>query len=641
MIKIDQALFGYSNGHHMLASSRQLSYSAQKILEPMSDLSGPEMKEGFSEYVTGYPLAQDNCYALSKTWYASEMKRPGCVWTHTFFIKFDDLEALSKSKPIWEYFSRPAMSNEVDVSAYSNPLCIETPAVGELDVLYTLINSKTAYFLKPIFENNDPIYISAEGSEKYNLDMCFLWSRLVPSYWRNFSFCTGSLSNRSIERKALDVQIVPISIAKNLSRTVRNSRLISDSDETKEVPVWLSIIMDELVLQKKHEFKEFISNFSDKYFHREYAKCFATLYSKIIALDGDIVNLFNSISEMFSKKDCPDIRKRLLTMLLVPENNISVFGQVDSAMALEKLSTDYKYDDSDIDDQFLTGILRKTWESNSVVLHTTFSYWIHHDLNEFGERLVGVFATILKPSQLPIIMNSESRGSHILVSFNHKLALCEDLWMQSRNFQMEILNCLKGCEDNNLISEIIMVIYTTSTEDISEQVYKVFGRAAIENYFMWAAKHEDAESIQRWAKICSFDSSICIKELPNVQSIYILQSIIQALDPYASIVYCGNKQLWIAIYHRFCQNRSGQIMEKVFAPFILPIIMQSNEKYPDDIAFFAFNEVHKMLAEDQMRYDEWRKLDVLLPPVSWYNSWDKCKRIRKAAKKLKYEFELK
>src|SRR4051812_32249633 len=90
-IVIEQALHGYLNGHQLLSSSKDFSIEEKKILLYQSDLSGSNVDDEFKTYITGYPMAKAGFYAFSKTWYANEMKRPGCVWTHTLLINFSDL----------------------------------------------------------------------------------------------------------------------------------------------------------------------------------------------------------------------------------------------------------------------------------------------------------------------------------------------------------------------------------------------------------------------------------------------------------------------------------------------------------------------------------------------------------------------
>jgi hypothetical protein len=79
-IRIDQALFGYREGHRLLQASRKFVPTTERNLLTLTDMSGPRMVEGFEEYVSGYPVPGEESYAVVKTWYAPEMERPGCVW---------------------------------------------------------------------------------------------------------------------------------------------------------------------------------------------------------------------------------------------------------------------------------------------------------------------------------------------------------------------------------------------------------------------------------------------------------------------------------------------------------------------------------------------------------------------------------
>src|SRR5271169_1085273 len=90
-----QLLHGYSEGHRLLESSFKPQDDLTRLMLRMSDLSGSSIVRGFEEYITGYPLASINAYALAKTWYAPEMPRPGCVWTHTIVIPEQTLSEIS------------------------------------------------------------------------------------------------------------------------------------------------------------------------------------------------------------------------------------------------------------------------------------------------------------------------------------------------------------------------------------------------------------------------------------------------------------------------------------------------------------------------------------------------------------------
>src|SRR6266567_7129761 len=104
---LQQALHGYRDGHRLLSASFQPTSEERAILLSLTDMSGPSMAPGFENYITGYPLTNLEMYAVAATWYAPEMRRPGCVWTHTLFIRFEDLSKISSLETIIRFFVRP------------------------------------------------------------------------------------------------------------------------------------------------------------------------------------------------------------------------------------------------------------------------------------------------------------------------------------------------------------------------------------------------------------------------------------------------------------------------------------------------------------------------------------------------------
>jgi hypothetical protein len=83
---VDQAVFGYSNGHRLLSSTLPLSAIDVYELAAASDLAPGAQISGESSYLTGLPLPDSKLYALIRTWLAPEMSRPGCVWSHVLLL---------------------------------------------------------------------------------------------------------------------------------------------------------------------------------------------------------------------------------------------------------------------------------------------------------------------------------------------------------------------------------------------------------------------------------------------------------------------------------------------------------------------------------------------------------------------------
>ena len=60
-----------------------------------------------SSYIKAYILPKSHLYVVSKSWYAYEMSRPGCVWTHSLIINLDDITIDFDFRTLLIYFRRP------------------------------------------------------------------------------------------------------------------------------------------------------------------------------------------------------------------------------------------------------------------------------------------------------------------------------------------------------------------------------------------------------------------------------------------------------------------------------------------------------------------------------------------------------
>lgn len=95
-MRIEQLLHGYQDGHGRLAGTLfNISPKDSARLSLMSDWSGYKDPTGKDHsYITAYRLEDSGLYVVAKSWYAQEMERPGCVWTHS--LLFNPVELRSE-----------------------------------------------------------------------------------------------------------------------------------------------------------------------------------------------------------------------------------------------------------------------------------------------------------------------------------------------------------------------------------------------------------------------------------------------------------------------------------------------------------------------------------------------------------------
>jgi hypothetical protein len=214
-ITIHQTLHGYHEGHRLLATSVELNAGEKAAMSQLSDSSGTGKEVGFTSYLTGYPLPNSRYYAFARTWYADEMPRPGCVWTHTLLIDIAMIWMFQNPDDLLSLFSRPSTREHF---SYNTPLTIDR----EDKVFNVEHDSDLDKLTCLLYSSDKKLVLLAESAQQYELLILKAWNLQWPRLKRTFKFCTGSLSIRKAAGDILDLQVVPYSREKSLNRDDRS-----------------------------------------------------------------------------------------------------------------------------------------------------------------------------------------------------------------------------------------------------------------------------------------------------------------------------------------------------------------------------------------------------------------------------------
>ncbi|MBR1154615.1 hypothetical protein [Bradyrhizobium sp. JYMT SZCCT0428] len=229
---IDQALFGYADGHRQIASSLRLPMKDLYLLSTASDLaSGARLGERES-YLSGLPLPESRRYALFRTWAAPEMPRPGCVWSHVLLLgpKLSaSIPALSAVLPL---FRRP-VANEM--SFFGNPLNIPSSSQFVESVNADLISVIVSHYY-----TGGRVTLSPDSGEPNEIEKAVLavWSQQWPRLRSSFSFCTASLNeSQRTEQNDYSVQVAPLDEMPSLNHEKWVSLASADASLNKVTPL--------------------------------------------------------------------------------------------------------------------------------------------------------------------------------------------------------------------------------------------------------------------------------------------------------------------------------------------------------------------------------------------------------------------
>ena len=305
IISIQQTLHGYQNGHQLLANSTPLSDEISKVLLFQSDLSGTLSNPNFESYLTGYPLAIEGLYAFARTWYAVEMRRPGCVWTQTFLIKNSDLGKIPELLTLLPLFRRP---ENLNFELYNSSIELEFSSLVKNSELILNANINGSLYANFYDYPEYPLIIPANDPLLLEQQIVNMWSNQWPRLRRNFYFCSGALSLKTINNKIFDLQLVPFEIAKSISRSEKDLWFYDSIEADND---WLQILRQ----SRKTDLRRFLWNYG----------------SDIEGIRSNFIPLIRLYHAIFLKSDFETvnflIRSNFRSPILAKNLKTKIYGQ--------------------------------------------------------------------------------------------------------------------------------------------------------------------------------------------------------------------------------------------------------------------------------------------------------------------------
>ncbi len=216
---IHQALHGYSQGHNRLASSFPLSAQdddKMKMLSDWSEYSGSKD----NSYITTYPLSDSRHYVIAKSWYADDMERPGCVWTHSLIIDLDNLDEKFDFRLLAGLFKRPVKG---DYSFYSEDVK-QIPIISANPVIVDFKEDMLIWLYSNLINSHEAMLYKVEQDSTYYQKLILLLLQYLPlGFIKEIAMCSGSAYGRRSNLVKYKLQFA-ISAEVSLSTIVKESK---------------------------------------------------------------------------------------------------------------------------------------------------------------------------------------------------------------------------------------------------------------------------------------------------------------------------------------------------------------------------------------------------------------------------------
>ncbi|MCY6356007.1 GAP1-N1 domain-containing protein [Clostridium sp. ZS2-4] len=634
-IIIHQTLHGYSNGHHLLEASILLSDDSKRKMDILSDLSGTDVTDGFDFYYSGYLLENEELVVLSKTWYAPEMSRPGCVWTHSLLIPIKDLAFCAANiNALLTKFKRPGISESQ--TKYSESLVIDTHE----DILQKYDDKKIQYLIWIMIGQTPPNYIVAKDSEEFIKELLFIWFMCYSELIYDYSFITGTSFIKSDNSNLISLQFCSKQVRNKLSHLSSNITLMKSIDDVQKFPQW--VINTHAILingewSKFLAFKELLCDGSlSEVSLTSFIKLYSCFYNEKNSID--IYASLELIDKLF-REDRSIIGNKLLELYF--QGAFQEWG-VYTAYSNIVIAT-IKFHWIDVLPETLELLIQKGFSTDFIGSKKIVQYLVKIDDSPLQEKYLPIYASLLSPSSFEDFSDMDYSVCNVLIAINSTLAECDAIWKQSRGFQHGILNSLQICKkENRLDNKVLRIILDASEFDFSGEIYNIWGEASISVFLEYLLgieylRHNDTSKM---VELCKQHSHIAANlfeidlERFNLEQIFELMKIV---NPFTDKL--SSKRL-ISAYSLFDINSLNEYQKNEMADFYLPFIICSKDMFPYEIVSFAVTNVHYRLSKLAYPEEKWEKLQRSLPPVTVFNQWDRCKRLRKAIKKKGYDIKL-
>ena len=203
---IEQTLYGYNKGHGLLASSFPVRpNNDSSLMSVLSDWTGFRNELGEDSYMTFYPLSDGEKYAFAKTWYAEEMERPGCVWTHTLIVDLKEMDRNFDFRVLDDYFRRPK-KDEYDF--YQHKIEIDNFETRNSNVVFNMFDDTSLLVLYLLLlGNNKNLFIYMDKAQRAYQALCFYLLQYLPlDMLKWISLSTGSASRRKFGSEDFSIQ---------------------------------------------------------------------------------------------------------------------------------------------------------------------------------------------------------------------------------------------------------------------------------------------------------------------------------------------------------------------------------------------------------------------------------------------------
>jgi hypothetical protein len=614
---IHQAIHGYRDGHRLLSSSTPLPPDASRTMLVLSDMSGPSMQPGFDEYLTAYPLPGTELFVLAKTWYAPEMQRPGCVWTHSLLILRSHIARVACTSLLGA-FRRPQLDGVE--SAATKPVEVDE-ASGDTTPDAFADRGLAAAMIGAVLGQPRPVIVVAETASQFEALFLRLWEELWPAERTRFSFCTGALMPRANAGALLDLQAVPRAIPPSQFRKSASSALVLDLRTPGKPEAWVDLVLDGAV-KGDATFRTWLEAAAGADAGRAVVPSLAPIFGEWHAPGSSARSALMSV---VGAKDLEaGARSRLIGMVF--DRAYTESGAAGRRDLLQVLCAHRDQDLAPIASMLEDQTKRLFEESRADGVMLVLSL-LGGELTDVGERLLRTAVLLLVPNDVETFGDAQAPFLPTIVGANPALAQSPILWQRVGSRAIDVLSQLGAANlEEDARGAVIDAIFSSGRDVSVDAIVRFGGKVAIIRALSALASDQLQLSWQ-WRTALSAQPNTVLEWLENLGA-----PSLRDLDLGSRFVSPKATQSRLATVWKSGTASSGSVAPRVAAFGLTLAFWEADVKSP--LLAACFQPTYDAAGSSRLEYEEWDWLREQAPAVSWYRDWDRCERLAAALGRL-------
>lgn len=615
---IHQAIHGYRDGHRLLSSSTPLPPEATRTMLVLSDMSGPSMQTGFDEYLTAYPLPGTELFVLAKTWYAPEMQRPGCVWTHSLLIPRPHVGSVPTTS-LLSAFRRPQL--EGVEGAATNAVEVDETTLGATTPDGFADRGLAATMIAAVLGQPRPVIVVAESAAQFEAVFLRLWEELWPAERARFSFCTGALMPRANAGALLDLQAVPRAIPPSQFRRSASSALLLDLRAPGKPEVWVDLVLDSAV-KGDATFRTWLEAAAGADAGRTVVPSLAPIFGDWLAPGSSARSALTSV---LSAKDLDSgARNRLLGMVFDRANTEP--GAAGRRELLHVLCAHRGTDLAPVAPMLEDQTKRLFEESRPDGVALVLSL-LGSELTEAGERVLRTAVVLLVPNDIETFGDAQAPFLPTIVGANPVLAQSPILWRRAGSRANDVLSQLGAANlHDKARGSVIDAVFSSGADVSVDATVRFGGKVAILRVLSALASNQLQLSWQ-WRNALSAQPNTVLEWLEGLSS-----PSLRDLELGSRFVSPKATQSRLATVWKSGIVSSGSVAPRVAAFGLTLAFWEADVKSP--LLAACFQPTYDAAGSSRLEYEEWDWLKEQAPSVSWYRDWDRCERLAAALARL-------